>query len=135
MTTATRKLIGSGTRTEDLAAYSRAVVDGDWILVSGTIGLDPHTGALPETASAQAQNAFATIKSALARADATLEDVVRTRVYLTRKEDLADVAAVLKEHLDAIRPANTTILCQLPVDGAKVEIEVTARRRRGTEPS
>jgi reactive intermediate/imine deaminase len=130
-----RTLIGFGTRTEELAAYSRAVVDGDWLFVSGTIGLDPDTGALPETAQAQAQNAFATIEAALAHAGATLEDVVRTRVYLTRKEDLADVAAVLKQHFDAIRPANTTIICQLPVDGAKVEIEVTARRRRGTESS
>ena len=45
MTTNTRTLIGSGSRTEDLAAYSRAVVDGDWVLVSGTIGLDPVTGS------------------------------------------------------------------------------------------
>ena len=133
MTSSNRTLIGSGSRTEDLAAYSRAVVDGDWVLVSGTIGLDPVTGVLPESARAQAENAFATIGVALARAHATFEDVVRTRVYVTSKEEIGEVAAVLKKHFDSIRPANTTIICQLPVDGAKVEIEVTARRRRGTE--
>src|SRR5678809_777459 len=85
MTSNTRTLIGSGSRTEDLAAYSRAVVDGDWVLVSGTIGLDPVTGVLPESARAQAQNAFATIEAALARAHATLEDVIRTRVYVTSR--------------------------------------------------
>jgi enamine deaminase RidA (YjgF/YER057c/UK114 family) len=123
-----RQLIGFGTRTEELAAYSRAVVDGDWVYVSGTIGLDPDTGALPESAEAQAQNAFRTIIAALARAGATLQDVVRTRVYLTRKADVGAVAAVLRAHLNDIRPANTTIICELPVDGAWVEIEVTARR-------
>ena len=131
MTTNTRTLIGSGSRTEDLAAYSRAVVDGDWVFVSGTIGLDPVTGVLPESARAQAQNAFATIEAALARAHATFEDVVRTRVYVTSREDIGEVATVLKQHFDVIRPANTTIICQLPVDGAKVEVEVTARRRPG----
>ena len=135
MTTNTRTLIGSGSRTEDLAAYSRAVVDGDWVLVSGTIGLDPVTGVLPESATEQAQNAFATIEAALAKVHATFEDVVRTRVYVTSRDDIGEVAAILKQHFDAIRPANTTIICQLPVDGAKVEIEVTARRRVDRESS
>ena len=125
-----RSLIGFGTRTEELAAYSRAVVDDDWIFVSGTVGFDPESGALPESAGDQAENAFRTISAALSRAGATFDDVVRTRVYLTRKQDVGAVAAVLKKHFDAIRPANTTVICELPVEGAFVEIEVTARLRK-----
>lgn len=125
----TRRLISSGSKFEELARYSRAVVDGEWIFVSGTIGPDPDTGALPESVVAQARNCFRTIEAALAAADATLDDVVRCRVYVTRREFVADVSAVLAEKFDRVRPANTTVICELPPPEAKVEIEVTARRR------
>ena len=124
-----RTLIDSGPATEKLAAYSRAVVDGEWVLVSGTLGVDTVTGALPEGARAQAEQAFVTIEAALSRAGASLADVVRTRIYLTNRDDVAEVAAVLREKFADIRPANTTILCQLPHPRACVEIEMTARVR------
>lgn len=125
-----RRLISSGSRFEELAKYSRAVVDGEWVFVSGTIGPDPDGGALPEDVTAQARNCFRTIERALAEAQASLADVVQCRVYVTRREYVAPVSAVLAEKFADVRPANTTVICELPPPDAKVEIEVTARRVR-----
>jgi enamine deaminase RidA (YjgF/YER057c/UK114 family) len=60
-----RRKITSGSRFEEIARYSRAVADGDWIIVSGTIGPDPETGDMPDSAGAQARNYFTTIETAL----------------------------------------------------------------------
>ena len=122
------KRISSGSRFEDLAAYSRAVADTDYIHVSGTVGADPVSGAMPAEAGAQARNIFAIVEAVLAAEGATLQDVVRTRVYLTDVDDLGAVAEVLREKFDHCRPANTTLLVGIPAPGARVEIEFTARR-------
>jgi enamine deaminase RidA (YjgF/YER057c/UK114 family) len=122
-----RRLIDSGTATERLAAYSRAVVEDDWILVSGTMGADPATGQLATDVTMQALTAFATIESALKQVGASLTDVVRCRVFITNREDLAAVAQILRQKFEHIRPANTTVVCQLPVPEARIEIEVTAK--------
>lgn len=124
-----KRLISSGSAFEELAAYSRAVVDGDWVHMSGTVGLDPDTKTLPPTAAAQTVNIFRIIESTLAEAGASLNDVVRCRVYLTDAADLADVVKILGEKFRDIRPANTTLICQIPAPGAKVEIEVTAHKQ------
>jgi enamine deaminase RidA (YjgF/YER057c/UK114 family) len=123
-----KRKISSGSPFEELAGYSRAVVDGDWIHVSGTVGIDPETKVLPEGAVAQTRNIFRTIEAVLAEAGASLADVVRTRVYLTDPADLMDVAKILGEKFRDVRPANTTLIVQIPVPDAKVEIEVTARK-------
>jgi len=128
-----RKLIDSGTEMERLAAYSRALVDGDWVFVSGTIGLDPATGTLASSAREQTEVAFRVIEAALATAKADLSDVVRCRVFVTRREDLPAVTEILRQTFSTVRPANTTIICQLPHSDALVEIEVTARRRPSSE--
>lgn len=124
-----RRNISSGSHFEDLARYSRAVVDGDLIVVSGTVGTDPQSGTMPDSVEEQARNSFATIESALRQAGASLDDVMRCGVYVTAVDHVQDVMRVLAEKFDRIRPANTTIVCQLPVPGAKVEIEVLARSR------
>lgn len=122
-----RRLISSGSRIEELARYSRAVVDGDLVAISGTIGPDPQTGQLPESAEEQARNSFAVIESALREAGASLGDVMHCRVFVTAPDHVQAVVRVLAEKFDEIRPANTTVICQLPVPGAKVEIEILAR--------
>lgn len=124
-----RILISSGSRWEELAGYSRAVVDGSWVFVSGTVGAKPD-GTLPRGARAQAERAFEIIEAALGQAKASLADVVRVHVYLARAADLNPVAAVLKAKLGEARPANTTVCTPLVVPGALVEIEVTARKSR-----
>lgn len=124
------QFIQSGSQWEALAGYSRAVVDGEWVFVSGTVGQDFRTGVLPPTAREQAQQALDTIAAALAEAQAALHDVVRVRVYVPERADVVAVSTVLRERFGGHRPANTTVCTPLAVEGAKVEIEVTARRRR-----
>ena len=123
-----RRFISSGSPYEELAGYSRAVVDGDWVFVSGTVGQDFATMTMPDSAAAQAEQALDTIEAALAQATAGLMDVVRVRVYVPDRADVVAVSAVIKRRLGAARAANTTVCCPLAVEGAKVEIEVTARR-------
>lgn len=123
-----RRFISSGSPWEELAGYSRAVADGQWVFVSGTVGQDFATGTMPDSAAGQTQQALDTIERALGQAGARLQDVVRVRVYVPQREDVAAVSAVIKQRLGAARPANTTVCCSLAVDGAKVEVEVTARR-------
>lgn len=121
--------IFSGAPSEDFAGYAKAVIDGPTIHVSGTMGQDPATGAMPEGVSEQARNALASIDAALVKAGASLKNAVACRVYITDAGHLKDVAAVLGETFRDIRPANTLLICQLPAPGAKVEIEVTASTR------
>lgn len=112
---------------EEKARYARAVISDDWVIVSGTMGTDPDSGEMPADFEAQARNSFITIERALAEAGATLQDVVRCGVYLVRREDVGGLVAILAEKFDTVRPANTTIMCELPDPNALVEIEVMAR--------
>lgn len=126
-----RTHVFSGSRYEELAGYARAVVVGDRIFVSGTVGVDFTTGTMPETAEGQADQAFDTIERALAEAGSGLDDVVRVRVYVPDPGDVVAVSGVLKARCGAARPANTTVCAPLAVPGAKVEIEVDAIRGSG----
>jgi enamine deaminase RidA (YjgF/YER057c/UK114 family) len=112
------------------------VVDGRWVFVSGTVGYDARTRTWPPTAGGQAGLALDVIERALREAGAELPDVVRVRVYVPDRADVAAVSAVLKARLGAARAANTTVCAPLAVGEARVEIEVTAlkpERREETE--
>ncbi|MDA5194145.1 RidA family protein [Govanella unica] len=121
--------ISSGSPFEALAGYSRAVVDDLYVHVSGTVGADPETKAIPEDAEAQTRNIFRIIEDTLTTAGTDLTQVTRSRVYVTDMSHLGAVVKVLGEKFGEIRPANTTLICGIPAPGAKVEIEVTARRK------
>lgn len=127
----TRKSIYSGSPFEELAGYSRALVDGDWVFVSGTAGHDPAIGGFAPEAEAQARRSLAIIAGALAEADARISDIVSVRVYLASRDDVMAVSRVLGETFADPRPTNTTIICGFPVEEIKVEIEVIARRKAG----
>lgn len=124
-----RAFISSGTAYEALAGYSRAVVEDDWVFVSGTVGVDPATGVWAFGAPAQAQRAIDTIEAALLRAGLALLDVVRVVVYLASRDDVLPVSEVIRERFGPARPANTTLCVPLALEECRVEIEVTARRR------
>ena len=98
----TRRFITTGSKWEALAGYSRAVVDGRDVFVSGTVGADMATGVFPDTAAAQTETAIDTIAWALAEAGASLLDIVRVRVFVP---DRADVEAVSKVIARRIGPA------------------------------
>lgn len=123
-----RKAISSGSKFEELAGYSRAVADGEWVFVSGTVGAEPD-GRFSADAAAQARRSLAVIAKALAEGGATLKDVVQLRAYLADRADVMAVAAVLRETFSDSRPTNTTVICGFPVDGIKVELEVIALKR------
>jgi enamine deaminase RidA (YjgF/YER057c/UK114 family) len=123
-----RRLISSGSPFEKQAGYSRAVVDGQWVFLSGTTGYDYETMTMPDGVEAQARNTFATIQSVLAEAGASMSDIVRVHYYITKREDAAAVMTVAGEVLGDIRPAATLIICELLEEAMLIEIEVTARR-------
>ncbi|MHA1565491.1 MAG: RidA family protein [Alphaproteobacteria bacterium] len=125
-----RQLISSGSVFEEMAGYSRAVADGDWVFVSGTVGVDFATGKIADNVGEQTEQALRTIATALTEADASLSDIVRVRVYLKDRADVGDMCRVLKETFGDIRPTNTTIFCDFADEAMKVEIEVVALRRR-----
>ena len=125
-----RRLVSSGSAFERDMAYSRAVVDGDWIFVSGTTGFDYSTMTIPHGVVEQAENCLRNIAAALAQADANLADVVRVRYILPRAEDFPPCWPVLRAHFGDIRPAATMLCAGLADPRMRIEIEVTARRQR-----
>jgi len=130
---AERTLISSGSKWEALAGYSRAVVQGDWIFVSGTVGASPD-GSIPADFDAQMDNIFAILGDTLEQAGAALDDIVRVRCYLVDDVYLDRMSPKLREYLGDVRPANTTVIVKLAVMGALIEIEVTALRQRTLDP-
>ena len=123
-----RRRISSGTIYEELAGYCRAVVDGDWVHVSGTTGIDPADGSIAEGVVAQTHQIFRNIEWALAEAGSSLADVVRIRVYLDNRDDFVAVAPIIGDYMRDVRPANTTVVAPLCDARMKIEIEVTAHK-------
>jgi enamine deaminase RidA (YjgF/YER057c/UK114 family) len=123
-----RRLLSSGSSFEAQIGYSRAVVDGDLIFVSGTTGFDYTTMRISDDVAAQCRQAMHNIASTLKEAGASIADVVRVRYILPRREDFAACWPILKEYLGEVRPAATMIEAGLYDPRMKIEIEVTARR-------
>lgn len=118
--------ISSGSPFEAKIGYSRAVVDGSTIYVSGTTGYDYETMVMPEDAGQQARNALRTIAHALDQAGSSIKDVVRVRYYITDMAHYDALVAVVGEVFRDIRPAATMLVCGLTRPEMKLEIEVTA---------
>ena len=127
----TRRLISSGSSFEAEIGYSRAVVDGDWVFVSGTTGFDYAAMTISDDVAAQCEQCLANIASALEQAGATLADVVRVNYVLPDARDFPACWPVLKKHFGEVRPAAMMIQAGLLDPRMKIEIEVTARRRAG----
>jgi enamine deaminase RidA (YjgF/YER057c/UK114 family) len=125
-----RKRISSGSTFETTAGYSRALVDGDDVFVSGTTGFDYASMTIDADPVAQCHQCFRNLAAALAQADCTLDDVVRVRYYLTDAALFETLAPVFGQYFGRARPAATAIVCGLVDPRMKLEIEVTARRRR-----
>lgn len=123
-----RTLISSGSPFERDIAYSRAVVDGEWIFVSGTTGFDYATMTISEDVAVQAEQCLANIRTALQEAGATFADVVRVHYILPSAADFPACWPALRRAFGDVRPAATMFQAGLADPRIKIEIEVTARR-------
>ncbi|MGD0491634.1 MAG: RidA family protein [Steroidobacteraceae bacterium] len=125
----TRRLISSGSTFESQIGYSRAVVDGDWIFVSGTTGFDYVTMSMADDVVAQAEQALKNIEAALREAGSSLADVVRITYILPDPGEFPRCWPTLRRYFGEIRPAATMISAGLVDERMRIEIEVTARIR------
>jgi enamine deaminase RidA (YjgF/YER057c/UK114 family) len=125
----TRRLIGSGSTFEERIGYSRAVVAGDWVFVSGTTGFDYRTMTIADDVVQQVEQCLANIEAALAEAGAGLADVVRVTYILPNPADFEPCWPVLRRRLGDARPAATMISAGLVDPRIRIEIEVTALKR------
>ena len=126
----TRRLISSGSRFEAEIGYSRAVVEGDWIFVSGCTGYDYATMTLAEGVVAQCEQAMRNLESALGQAGASFTDVVRVKYILPRRENFEACWPTLRRCFSDARPAATMIQAGLIDEAVLFEIEATARISR-----
>ncbi len=125
----TRRLISSGSPFEAQIGYSRAVVQGDWVFVSGTTGFDYATMTISPNVDEQARQCLANIAQALREAGASMADVVRVTYILPDGADFEACWPVLREVFGEVRPAATMISARLLDPRMRIEIEVTALRR------
>jgi len=125
-----RRLISSGSVFEEQIGYSRAVVDGEWVFVSGTTGYDYATMTIADDVAAQCEQALPAVQAALRQAGGSLRIVVRATFIVPRREDWEPCWPVLKRHFGEVRPASTLLHAGLQTDAMRIEIEVTARLRR-----
>lgn len=126
-----RQLISSGSPFEAQVGYSRAVVDGAWIFVSGTTGFDYRAMTIADDMAAQTAQCLKNIEAALKEAGAGMSDIVRVQYILPNAADFEKCWPVLREYFSETRPAATMIAAGLMDPRMKIEIEVTARRRAG----
>jgi enamine deaminase RidA (YjgF/YER057c/UK114 family) len=125
----TRQLISSGSKFEEDIGYSRAVVDGEWVFVSGTTGFDYSTMSIPAGLVEQTEQCLKNIETALGQAGASLADVVRVTYILPDATQFERCWPALRAAFGEVRPAATMISAGLSDPRMKIEIEVTALKR------
>ena len=122
-----RRLISSGSEFEEKIAYSRAVVDGDYVFVSGTTGYDYSTMSISDDVAAQTEQCMQNIQRVLHEAGSDISDIVRITYILPDRDDFERCWPVLRHWLGDVRPAGTMFEARLMNDQMKIEIQVTAR--------
>ena len=125
----TRQLISSGSQFEHDIGYSRAVVDGEWIFVSGTTGFDYAAMTISDNLLEQTEQCLKNIQSALQQAGAEFADIVRVTYVLPNAARFPDCWPILRKYFGAVRPAAMMICAGLADPRMQIEIEVTARKR------
>jgi enamine deaminase RidA (YjgF/YER057c/UK114 family) len=124
-----RQLISSGSTFEEEIGYSRAVVDGNWVFVSGTTGYDYKTMTISDSLADQTEQCLRNIQSALEQAGSSLRDVVRVTYVLPKASDFPQCWPILKKYLGNVRPAAMMISAGLADPRMQIEIEVTALKQ------
>ncbi len=123
-----RRLISSGSSFENEIGYSRAVVDGEWVFVSGTTGFDSANMTIVDDVVGQCEQCLQNIASALEQAGTGFADVVRVTYVLPDAADFKACWPVLRRYFGEARPAAMMISAGLADPSMKIEIEVTARK-------
>jgi enamine deaminase RidA (YjgF/YER057c/UK114 family) len=125
----TRQLISSGSSFEEKIGYSRAVLAGEWVFVSGTTGFDYSTMSISESLPEQTEQCLKNIEAALQQAGSSLKDVVRVTYVLPNSGEFEQCWPVLRAYFGEVRPAAMMISAGLADSRMKIEIEVTALKR------
>jgi enamine deaminase RidA (YjgF/YER057c/UK114 family) len=123
-----RQLISSGSTFEQEIGYSRAVVEGDWIFISGTTGFDYSKMTISGDLLEQAEQCFRNIDAALSQAGASLQDVVRVTYVFPDAADFPKCWPVFRKYLGEVRPAAMMISAGLSDPRMRIEVQVTAHR-------
>lgn len=121
-----RQLISSGSTFETQIGYSRAMVAGPWVFVSGTTGFDYAAMTISDNVVEQAEQCMKNIEAALTQAGARWADVVRVNYVLPDASDFEACWPVLRKYLGEVRPAAMMISASLLDPRMKIEVEVTA---------
>ena len=121
-----RQLISSGSTFEQEIGYSRAVVVGDWVFVSGTTGFDYASMTIADGLVEQTEQCLKNIAAALQQAGAAMTDVVRVTYVLPNGAEFPACWPVLRKYFGEVRPAATMISAGLADPRIRIEIEVTA---------
>lgn len=123
-----REPIHTGDAPEAIGPYSQAVRAGPWLFTAGQIGLDPATGEFvgPDVGS-QARRAMENLRAVLEEAGGSLDDVVKTTIFLADMGDFGTVNEIYGSYLEPPYPARSTVAAAALPKGARVEIEVVAR--------
>lgn len=124
-----RQKISSGSAFEQQIGYSRAVIDGDDIYISGTTGFDYSTMTISDDLVAQTEQCFLNIIQVLNQAGASLEEVVRVTYILPKGNQFSDCWPTLNRYFGDVRPAATAIIADLIDPKIRIEIQVTAKRQ------
>ncbi len=127
-----RKLISSGSSFEENIGYSRAVVQDNWVFVSGTTGYDYNTMTISDDIVEQTEQCLVNIKNTLEKADAKLSDIVRVTYILPDVSLFEKCWPVLKKYFGDIKPAATMFSAGLADEKMKIEIQVTALKSKNT---
>jgi enamine deaminase RidA (YjgF/YER057c/UK114 family) len=125
-----RERISSDSTFEAQIGYSRAVVAGDWIFVSGTTGFDYAAMSISDDLLEQTEQCLKNIESALKQANSSLNDVVRVTYVLPNGAEFEQCWPVLRKYFGDVRPAAMMISAGLADPRMKIEIEVTALRQK-----
>ena len=129
-----RTLISSGSSFEQEIGYSRAVVQGDWIFVSGTTGFDYSTMSIADGIQAQAEQCLKNIEGALLQAGSSLKDVVRVTYVIPDGKEFPECWPILRKYFGEVRPAATMISAALLDPRMRIEIEITALKQGNSSP-
>lgn len=123
-----RRLISSGSSFEEAIGYSRAVVEGNWLFLSGTTGFDYQTMTISDNVLEQAEQCFSNIEAVLKEAGFNWSNVVRVLYIFPNRDDFEPCWSIFKKYLGDVKPASTMIVAGLAEARMKLEVEITAFR-------